>query len=155
MAKIDAETPMPFPETWAFSPAAQLCPPLVAFVPEEPFATHRPAKGGWVGGRSQASLWIPLENGALIHGGLMMTRNLKKNDCRWGVIFCISNVHLRVRSRNIGMSLVYIDICVYVYMYSIYIYTLYTHCMQCNVQPQPQPSHKIQFEGTEMLWGHH
>ena len=40
------------PETWAFSPAALLCPPLVAFVPEEPFATHRPAKGGWVGGRS-------------------------------------------------------------------------------------------------------
>lgn len=62
----------------------------------------------------------------------MMTRKLKKkNDCRWGYYFLyFKPLFLRVRSRNIGMSLVYIDICVYVYMYSIYI--LYTHTA-CSV----------------------
>ena len=69
------------PETWAFSPAAQLCPPLVAFVPEEPFATHRPAKRGWVGGWKVTSptTWIPLENGGFdTMAAVMMTRNLEK-----------------------------------------------------------------------------
>ena len=90
-------------------PAPGLCPPPVAFVPEEPFAAHRPENG-----KVTSLIMDPVENGDLIHG--VMTRNFG-HDCRLG--------YFQYFNHQFGGQYKHVYVCIYIYKYHI-THTLHT-----------------------------